>query len=181
MDIRLPKATGSGAEIRLSRPVRRTTDFVQALQVMQKMVGARHFAVLRVSGNGMPASRKLVCVLSNWAAQTETSAVELLRCHGATMMEHLERSMLPLFWDGAGDGLAADGVMRPFTSKMESGGMSSSGIAFPVRLGSAGNGYVVFTGSFIDLSSEIVIDTHMRCCQMMIDMLVADERKAAPA
>jgi len=40
---------------------------------------------------------------------------------------------------------------------------------------------VVFTGSYIDMTSELIIDFHGRSCQIMTDLLACDERRMLPA
>ncbi len=59
--------------------------------------------------------------------------------------------------------------------------LSFEGIAFPVRLGALGNGYVAFAGSAMDLSNDLVIDQHVRSCHVMMDLLAMDERRSIPA
>ncbi|MCY1243387.1 LuxR family transcriptional regulatory, chaperone HchA-associated [compost metagenome] len=59
--------------------------------------------------------------------------------------------------------------------------LAYSGIAFPVRLGAQGNGYVIFAGSYVDASTEQVVDLHGRSCMIMTDLLAADEKRMAPA
>lgn len=183
MEIQFSANQGIEAEIRLARPPKslRATDFVSRLQMMQTVIGARHFAVLRVSGHGLPSTRQLTCSLHNWGRDGESNARALLDAHGAALMAHLETSLLPVLWVGAGESQTAETGMERFAVRLLAGGLSYSGIAFPVRLGSLGNGFVVFTGDFIDLSSDMVVDMHMKSCQVLSDMLVADEKRMMPA
>ena len=182
MNIQLSTPAALETEIRLARPPKavRASDFVSRLQVMQAIVGAEHFAVLRLSGNGLPASRKLTLSLHNFAQDIDGKARALLEAYGATMLVHLETSMLPLIWQGAGDSQFAESGADPFTTRLPTGLLPSSGLAFPVRLGTHGNGYVVFLGPFIAPSSDVVVDMHMRSCQVLVDMLASEERKLAP-
>jgi len=48
-------------------------------------------------------------------------------------------------------------------------------------LGALGNGYVAFVSTSIDVSSDMVIDQHVRSCQVMMDLLALDERRSVPA
>ena len=43
-----------------------------------------------------------------------------------------------------------------------------------------GNGYVAFVANYLDLTGEAMVDLHDRSHQLMMDLLVLDERKAAP-
>ncbi|MCJ8054031.1 helix-turn-helix transcriptional regulator [Shinella curvata] len=183
MGIQLSGATNLETEIRLARPPKavRASDFVSRLQVMQTILGAEHFAVLRVAGHGLPSARKLTLSLHNWASNVEGNARILIEAYGATMLAHLEASMLPLVWEGAGDNQLVETGAEPFTKRLAARLLPWSGLAFPVRLGTHGNGYVVFTGAFISASSDLVVDMHMKSCQVLIDMLAVDEKKLAPS
>lgn len=183
MDGPIPNSRSFEKELRLARPPRalRTTDFVSTLQVMQAVIGAQNFSVLRLAGYGLPSTRKLRCVLSNWGADAEANTRAILDGHGATLMEHLESSLLPVVWEGAGENTVARADVAPFARRLAARQLSFSGVAFPVRFGTSGNGYVVFSGNFIELCSDICIDMHMKSCQVMVDMMAAEEKKALPA
>ena len=183
MNIQLSGPAALEVEIRLARPPKmaRASDFVSRLQVMQAIIGAQHFAVLRLSGHGLPAARKLTFSLHNWAQDVDGNARVLLQAYGPVMLTHLEASMLPLIWEGSGDNQFAESGAEPFTTRLPARLLPWSGIAFPVRLGAHGNGYVVFTGTFIAPCSDLIIDMHMKSCQVLIDMLASEERKLTPS
>lgn len=160
----------------------RAATLVARLQAMQKQINAKHFAVLRLNGNSLPSARKLTCVIDNWGATSEATAHELVTAYGADMLAHLDASLLPVLWNGTGEHQAVEaGDFVRFTHRFPTRLLPYSGIAFPVRLGAQGNGYVIFTGSYIDLTSEVVIDLHGRSCQIMTDLLAADERRMPPS
>lgn len=182
MDIQLRPVAGANPEIRiakLSKP-QRTIEVAARLQHMQKMIGAKDYAVFRLVGQGLPSTRRLTCALSNWADQEECRTQALLETHGEGLMAHLEVSTLPVVWGGEARPIATL-VLPPFTKLFTSQHLAFSGIAFPVRLGSNGSGFVVFTGELLDIGSEILLDVHMRANQVMIDLLGADEKKMQPA
>jgi DNA-binding CsgD family transcriptional regulator len=183
MEIQLSAPAALETEIRLARPPKaaRASDFVSRLQVLQKILGADHFAVLRVAGHGLPSARKLTLSLHNWASDVDGNARALIETYGTAMLAHLESSMLPLIWEGAGDNQFVETGAEPFTIRLPVRLLPWSGMAFPVRLGTHGNGYVVFVGAFIASSSDLVVDMHMKSCQVLIDMLAVEERKLAPA
>lgn len=167
---------------RLQARASRAATLVARLQAMQKQINAKNFAVLRLNGNGLPASRKLTCVLDNWGAAAETMAHELVAVYGEEMLQHLDTSLLPLLWNGMGEQQVAETPdFGRFTNRLAARLLPYSGIALPIRLGAQGNGYVVFTGSYLDLTSEVIIDLHGRSCQIMTDLLAADERRMLPA
>ncbi|WP_439630050.1 transcriptional regulator VisR [Shinella sp.] len=183
MDIQLSAPPAIETEIRLARPPKaaRASDFVSRLQVMQTIIGAEHFAVLRLSGHGLPSARKLTLSLHNWAQDVDGNARALIEAYGPAMLAHLEASMLPLIWEGAGDNQFAESGAEPFTTRLPPRLLAWSGIAFPIRLGAHGNGYVVFVGPFIAPSSDLIVDMHMKSCQVLIDMLACEEKKLAPS
>jgi DNA-binding CsgD family transcriptional regulator len=156
----------------------RAATLVTRLQAMQRQINARNFAVLRINGRGMPATRKLTCVLHNWGAASEANAHELIQVYGEELLQHLDRSLLPVLWNGQGEHQTAEATdFAQFTHRLKGRKLSCSGIAFPIRLGAQGNGYVVFTGSYIDASGEQLIDLHGRSAHIMTDMLAADEKR----
>lgn len=180
----LPPHTRAGDDGKAGRQVRasRASTLVARLQTMQKQINAKHFAVLRLNGSGLPASRKLTCVLDNWGTESEITAHDLTSSYSDQMLEHLDTSPLPLLWNGTGEHQAAEtSDFARFTYRLKGRYLPFSGIAFPVRLGAQGNGYVIFMGSYIDLSSAMIIDLHGRCCQIMTDILGADERRVLPS
>jgi DNA-binding CsgD family transcriptional regulator len=184
MTYTLPPTTRASDDGKAGRQVRvsRASTLVARLQAMQKQINAKHFAVLRLNGSGLPASRKLTCVLDNWGTESEATAHSLTLAYSEQMLEHLDTSLLPLLWNGTGEHQAAEASdFSRFTHRLKGRFLSFSGIAFPVRLGAQGNGYVIFMGSYIDLSSAMIIDLHGRSCQIMSDILGADERRVLPS
>ena len=183
MGIQLSAPASLETEIRLARlpKAARASDFVSRLQVMQTVLGAEHFAVLRVAGHGLPSARKLSLSLHNWASNVDGSGRALIEAYGPAMLAHLEASMLPLIWEGAGGNQFVEAGSEPFTARLPADLLPWSGIAFPVRLGAHGNGYIVFTGAFIAPSSDLTVDMHMKSCQILIDMLSAEEKKLLPS
>lgn len=174
---------GEAPEIRiskLSRP-KRTTDVVATLQHMQKVAGAKNFAVFRILGQGLPSARRLACTLSSWASETEKTARTLVETHGETLMAHLETSMLPVVWEGGDANSFIAEELASFALRLPPSQLPYAGIAFPVRLGSSGNGFVVLTGDFLRIDTDLVLDMHMRAGQIMVDLLAADEKRMQPA
>ena len=80
MAIQLSASASIETEIRLARPPKaaRASDFVSRLQVMQTILGAEHFAVLRVAGHGLPSTRRLALSLHNWAGDSEGNGRSLI-------------------------------------------------------------------------------------------------------
>lgn len=158
------------------------SDMFPKLINMQRALNARNFVIFRVSGSGLPNKRKLVCEMENWGITAAEHCGALLHAYGERLLNHIELSLLPMIWRSRSQsdaGSLANG--SPMVEMLEGQQLSFEGIAFPVRLGAIGNGYVAFAGSAIDFSNDIVIDQHVRSCHIMMDLLAMDERRAIPA
>lgn len=164
------------------RTVNSRSDLFPQLVLMQKALKARNFAVFRLAGGGLPSRRKLNCELDNFGAAAGDSCDALVETFGPAMIDHIEKSVLPLMWSGSGDACYAEAPeFAALTTRLPSGQLPFSGIAFPVRLGTAGNGFVVFTAQALDLASDDIIDQHVKSCRLMTELLSLDERRSAHA
>ncbi|MGE6742149.1 transcriptional regulator VisR [Allorhizobium pseudoryzae] len=158
------------------------SDIFPKLVSMQKTLHARNFAVLRIAGAGMPNKRKVVCELDNWGPTATENSRALLDAYGETFLQHIELSILPLAWgtvETEERGGATD--VPPMVLTLETKSLPFSGIAFPVRLGAVGNGYVAFSGGTMAITSDAVVDQHIRSCHIMMDLLALEERRTVPA
>jgi DNA-binding CsgD family transcriptional regulator len=171
---------GHEATKRPSKAVSRS-DFFPRLVAMQRFAHARNFAVLKTNSSGLPSRRKLTLILDNFPTDGEIGASSILDAYGTLLMEHLEVSSLPLLWNGVEDAQTAETPdFAAFVTRLRNKVLPVCGIALPVRLGSMGNGYTVFVANYLDITSEVIIDLHARSHQMMMDLLVLDERRSAP-
>lgn len=158
------------------------SDIFPKLVAMQKLMHARNFAVLRITGAGLPNKRKVVCELDNWGPAAVENGRALLDAYGDTFLQHIEISVLPLAWGGAeAEARGASGEVLPMVVALETKNLPFSGIAFPVRLGAVGNGYVAFSGGMMGLTSDAVVEQHIRSCHIMMDLLALEERRTVPA
>ena len=165
---------------RQSKAISRS-DFFPRLVAMQRFAHARNFAVFKTNNSGLASRRKLSCILDNFPSDSEVTAQAILEEYGSIFLEHLEVSSLPLFWNGREEAQTAETPdFAAFVTRMKSRVLPVCGIAMPVRLGSMGNGYTVFAANYLDITSDIIIDLHARSHQMMMDLLVLDERRSAP-
>jgi DNA-binding CsgD family transcriptional regulator len=149
---------------------------------MQKLADAQNFAVYRMSGSGLPAKQRLLCELENWGPSNASLNKAFADAYGDALIEHIEKSLLPLAWAGSHDRSFPSAIgIAPFLVRLQDGLVPFSGMAFPVRLGAIGNGFVVFTGDDLDPPNDMVVELHGRACQVMIDLLSLDERRVAAA
>lgn len=164
---------------RQGRPVSRA-DFFPRLVAMQRFAHARNFAVYKTNNSGLASRRKLSSIIDNFATDSDIAATSILETYGQAMLDHLEVSSLPLLWNGTEASQTAETTdFASFVKHLKPRELPASGVAFPVRLGSMGNGYIVFVANYFDLTSEAVVDLHDRTHQLMMDLLVLDERRAA--
>jgi DNA-binding CsgD family transcriptional regulator len=156
-------------------------DFFPRLVAMQRLVQARNFAVFRMSNAGPPGRRKLTTILDNFSSDSEVTAASVLGAYGDALLDHIDISLLPLLWNGTEDSQTAEMAdYRGFVHRLKPRLLPVCGAAFPIRLGGMGNGYIVFVANYLDLTNEMMVDLHDRGHQMMVDLLVLDERKSAP-
>lgn len=165
---------------RQGRPASRA-DFFPRLVAMQRLTHARNFAVFKMNNAGLPGRRKLSLVLDNFSSDSPITATSILDAHGATLLEHLEVSSLPLLWNGSEDSQTAEMAdFSGFVGHLKGRALPVCGAAFPVRLGGMGNGYIIFVANYLDLTSEAMVELHDQAHQLMMDLLVLDERKTSP-
>ena len=166
---------------RLQRAASRA-DVFPKLIAMQKQLRARNFAVFRVMAAGLPGKRKLICEMENWDTDNEQYGRLVLDNYAEALLDHIEVSTLPVVWSGAEHMSYVEAFdFTPLIRRLPSEVVPFSGLAFPVRLGAMGNGYVVFTAGSLNLSSDLMIEQHVRSCQIMTDLLALDERRTVPA
>ena len=158
------------------------SDLFPKLVAMQKLVGARNFVVTKAAASGFPNKKKMTCELENWGMNAAEQSTQFIRAVGDILLDHIETSLLPVIWRNKNAGGFADLPDVPaLLRRIENDTLPYAGLALPVRLGTIGNGYIVFCGSNLVLDNEVVIEQHIKCCEIMVDMLALDERKAAPS
>lgn len=175
-----PQDATGGKYFRLQRAASRA-DVFPRLIAMQKQLRARNFAVFRVMGAGLPGKRKLICEMENWGTESQQYNDLIVDAYADLLLDHMEASVLPIVWSGSEHMSFVEAYeFAPLIRRLPSELTPFSGLAFPVRLGAMGNGYVVFTAGSLSLSSDLMIEQHVRCCQIMTDLLALDERRAVP-
>ena len=149
---------------------------------MQKQLRARHFAIFRVVGAGAPGKRKLICEMENWGPENARKIDMIISGYGEMMLEHIENSLLPLAWSGSDHmSFVETFEFAPFITRLPSDIAPFSGLAFPARLGAMGNGFIVFAAGSLSVTSDLIVEHHVRSCTIMTDLLALDERRTLPA
>lgn len=175
------EATGHQSHAKLIPSVTRS-DLFPKLIAMQRSLGAKNFVVFRAIAAGFPNKRKLSCELENWGMNASEQSTRLVQALGDRLLDHLERSLLPVAWKNENDSGFADLPDVPsLLLRVDNDVLAYSGIAFPVRLGTIGNGYIIFCGGNLLLDNELILEQHIKCSQIMVDLLALDERRVAPS
>lgn len=156
------------------------SDLFPRLVAMQKLINAQNFAIYRI-GSASVIKQRIICELENWGTANSGDNTAFIDAYGGALIDHIDKSLLPLLWNGREDGNAEASDFAAFTVRLKPQLLAFSGVAFPVRLGSIGNGYVVFTAGIIDLTSDTIVELHGRSCQAMLDLLSLDERRSPVA
>lgn len=174
----------AGAVLSTSQPRRalNRSDLFPQLITMQKRLKASSFAVFRIVGSGPPSRRKLVCELENFGADAARVCEGFLAAYGHALIEHIDNSLLPLIWSGSSAGSFVEAPeFGALVVRLPAGLVPFSGIAYPVRLGATGNGFVIFTAKGLDLACDDIIEHHMESCRLMTELLSMDERRTPHA
>ncbi|MGV8938396.1 MAG: transcriptional regulator VisR [Allorhizobium sp.] len=165
------------------RAVQSRSDLFSKLSLIQKSINARSFAILAVRGTGMPSKRRLESEIENWGATSNAGCAPFIAAYGETLLAHMDTSLLPLIWNAKDDSSFADASdFSPFVVRLKLRTLPYSGIAFPCRLGTVGNGVIVYaTPGGMDLPGVQILDVHGRCNKIMMDLLSIVDRRTVPA
>ncbi|MGV1870806.1 transcriptional regulator VisR [Agrobacterium rosae] len=158
------------------------SDLFPKLVAIQRILGAKNFVVLRAVASGFPNKRKLFCEIENWGINANEQSARLVQSMGERLLDHMERSLLPITWKSEnGSGFAEIPDVPALMVRLVNDDLSYAGLALPARLGTIGNGYVVFCGGNLLLDNEMVLEQHIKCTEIMVDLLALDERRVTPA
>lgn len=158
------------------------TDFFPKLVGLQRALGAKTFMVFRANAAGFMHKRKLCLELENLGGSAQEQIELVLSNLEERLLAQLDRSILPLMWFGDQDrGVAHLPTVPSMLDVVDDVALPFAGIAFPVRLGSTGNGIVLFCGNSLMLDNEVVLEQHVKACQIMVDLVALEERRSAPS
>ena len=160
---------------------RRGADLIQQMVLLQRQLNARNFAVLRVSGSSLSTKRQIKLVAENFGPGS-SGAEAIIDVYGEALLAHLETSLLPMLWHGKDENNTAETAdFDHFVVRLRGRPLPFSGVAFPVRLGASGNGFAVFTSAYLDLASDVIMQTHLQATALLAALLNNDERRGLPA
>lgn len=158
------------------------TDFVPKLVGLQRALNAKNFIVFKTTTAGYMSKRKLNLELDNYGASSGAVISGFRAEIEVALLDHLEQSVLPVVWkDTSDNGIDHLPSATSLFCETISPSLAYSGVAFPIRLGTAGNGYVVFCGQNMIFDNELLLEQHIKACQIMVDLVSIEERRAVPA
>lgn len=157
-------------------------DIIPRLCAMRRTIGAAEFAVLACPAAGSRIRSQLAPVLVDTDLEGAADDRALVRgALGQALATHLERSALPIAWAGSdGDGPMVDADCQRLIVQANFPDATAAGVAFPVRLGNLGNGFVVFLGEGLKLKAGSLFELHRLSYRIMTDLLEIEIRKTAP-
>src|SRR3954465_12375390 len=99
------RAMSNAEQLRMVRVNRISSrsDLFPRLIAMQKLTDAQGFAIFRVSGSGLPAKQRLICERENWGPSNAGFNKAFTDAYGDILLDHIDKSLLPLSWAGGYD------------------------------------------------------------------------------
>lgn len=174
----LEDATWTGQRLPTSR-----SDIFPKLVSLQRSLNARGFAAFRIVGASLPHKRRLNPEFESWSPALASGRDAFVAAYGDILLNQIDGSTLPILWSAQEKtGFLDASDFTPFVTQLDERLLPYSGIAFPIRLGAVGNGFIVFpTSGGADLPGELILAVHSRCYRVMTEILSLDERRSAPA
>ncbi len=151
-------------------------DMQQSLFLLQQKAGARNYAVVR-SGTRSSSQGADLSLLSDNFPSGSCGGNDVLETYGDQLAEHVQQCTLPVMWNGADEASTAETPdLNHFVVRLKGRSLPFSGLALPVKLGAAGNGFVILTSTYLDLNADTIVDLHLQATRAMITLLQSDVR-----
>lgn len=142
-----------------------TADLFPKLVSMQKSCAGQTFAVLTAQAQTLLSPGQLVCLMLGPGSEARVES--MLEDQSAALLSHLIASPLPLAFAPA----KAIPLPRPPVRVADSVSGDNVDLAFPVQLGSMGNGYVIFFNIQQAIGNDMLIDLHRKSVAVMREAL----------
>ncbi len=158
------------------RGIQLSRDIQQSLFLLQQKAGARNYAVVR-SGTRSHGQSADLSLLSDNFPSGSSGGHDILAAYGDQLVEHVQQCTLPVMWNGADDSSTAETPdLNQFVVRLKGRSLQYSGLALPIKLGAVGNGFVILTSTYLDLSADTIVDLHLQATRAMIALLQSDVR-----
>lgn len=143
-------------------------DFLPRLGAMRRLVDAAGSAVYACPTMGSTAGGHMSLVLAD--GDYGAAGIAPHSASGRALLSHCERSVLPAVWSAAARAASRAPCQSGTTVHVELAGVPVSGLALPVRMGSIGNGLVVFEDADPHLSAGGLFAVHRMAYRLMGDL-----------
>ncbi|MEM5494529.1 helix-turn-helix transcriptional regulator [Hoeflea sp. AS16] len=140
-------------------------DLFPKLVTMQRLCGSTAFALLTVQAHTLLKPGQIECAMQSPGSQDRVG--KFLLEHSEFLLEHLSSSPCPVMF--APQDATVFNSSPAVVIQTEAG--SGTNLAFPVQLGTMGNGFVVFFDARAILNNDILIDLHRKSLTVMREKL----------
>ncbi|MBW3097385.1 helix-turn-helix transcriptional regulator [Pseudohoeflea coraliihabitans] len=136
---------------------------------LQRIANAEAFALLSVRAATAISPGQHTVLLESGSEAPAAALDEMLSLHRPTLLSHLWKSPVPLYFDAR--------TIRPLAPADSAAALSVSdggapfGMAFPVHLGAMGNGYTALFGIRTEVTADFCIDLHRKSVTLLREVL----------
>ncbi len=142
-----------------------TADLFPKLVTMQRLCGSTAFALLTVQAHTLLKPGKIECVMQSPGSQDLVG--HFLKENGELLINHLHASPRPVIF-APPEAVAMD-ASPAWVVRTEAA--TGTHLAFPVQLGTMGNGYLMFFDARAMLNNDMLIDLHRKSLGVMREKL----------
>jgi len=161
LKVRTPERSNIGADVNAGS----VSDLFPKLVTMQRLCGSTAFALLTIQAHTLLKPGEIECAMQSSGSQDLVS--KFLQGNSEFLLNHLFSSPCPVIFapqSGAAFDCSPVSVVRAETG-------AATHLAFPVQLGTMGNGFVVFFDARSMLDNDLLIDLHRKSLTVMRERL----------
>jgi len=133
-----------------------TADLFPKLVTMQRLCGGTDFALLSVQAHTLLKPGQIECAMQSSGSQALVN--KFILGHSDFLLKHLYSSPVPVIFNPKD--AAAFAASPAFVAN--TGANDETHLAFPVQLGTIGNGFVLFFNVRAVLNNDLLIDLHRK-------------------
>lgn len=142
-----------------------TADLFPRLVTMQRLCGSTDFALLSIQAHTLLKPGQIECAMQSSGSQALVK--KFLLENSELLLKHLYSSPAPLVFNPK----AAEAFDMSPAVVVHTGPDEATHVAFPVQLGTMGNGLVLFFNAAAVLSNDLLIDVHRKSLSVLREKL----------
>lgn len=142
-----------------------TADLFPRLVTMQRLCGGTDFALLSIQAHTLLKPGQIECAMQSSGSQALVK--KFLLEHSELLLNHLYSSPAPLVFNPK----AAEAFDTSPAVVVQTGPDEATHVAFPVQLGTMGNGLVLFFNAGAVLNNDLLIDLHRKSLSVLREKL----------